>query len=381
MRKFNSPISSIHSFACFAQTIACFAVKKNSSNYLKISFLVFCFSLIVINLSGQDERVSEIIASIAEELADDETDAEGAATYIEKLYDLIERPVNLNSADETELSRLFFLTDFQIKALADYIKTSGKIVSVFEIANIPGFGREQAQMTIPFVTIEPENEQAGSKRMRNTLLTNFSGRYPSAESETTGSPWKLLTRYKFTAGKFSGGITSEKDNGERLLSGKPPLPDFLSAYISWNGTGVVRKVIAGDFGGRFGLGTNVNTGIRNGLSLTASGYLSGGDDIKPYTSTDENNFFRGAAVRFQLKKTGISLFYSFNKIDASSDTTDVRADNHIDTFYRSGLHNTSALLTRKDAVNESFYGANVTSDFRNLRIGLLWTGCSFSTPC
>ena len=342
--------------------------------------LILVFGFLNLASFPQEGQLSDVITSIAEELADDETDAEGAATYIERLYDLIEKPVNLNSADETEISRLFFLTEFQIKALADYIKTSGKIVSVFEIANIPGFGREQAQMTIPFVTIEPENEQAGSKRMRNTLLTNFSARYPPAESETTGSPWKLLARYKFTAGKFSGGVTSEKDNGERLLSGKPPLPDFLSANISWNGTGIVRKVIAGDFGGRFGLGTNVNTGLRNGLSLTASGYLSGGDDIKPYTSTDENNFFRGAAVRFQLKKTGISLFYSFNKIDASSDTTDVLADNHIDTFYRTGLHSTSSMMSRKDAVNENFYGANVTSDFRNIRIGLLWTGCSFSLP-
>ena len=288
---------------------------------MKVLLTILVFGFLNLASSPQEGQLSEIISSIAEELADDETDPEAAAIYLEKLYELIERPVNLNSADETELSRLFFLTDFQIKALADYIKTSGKIVSVFEIVNIPGFGREQAQMIIPFITCEPENEQVVSKRMRNILLTNFSARFPPAEIETAGSPWKLLTRYKFTAGKFSGGITSEKDNGERLVTGKPPLPDFISANISWEGTGIVRKVIAGDFGGRFGLGTNVNTGLRSGLSLTASGYLSGGDDIKPYTSTDENNFFRGAAIRFQLKKTGLSLFYSFNKIDASSDTT------------------------------------------------------------
>ena len=53
------------------------------------------------------------------------------------------------------------------------------------------------------------------------------------------------------------------------------------------------------------MGTNINTGLRSGLSLTASGYLSGGDDIRPYTSTDENNFFRGVAVQFQVKKDGI----------------------------------------------------------------------------
>ncbi len=348
---------------------------------MKVLILIVFLELINIESFTQDGQLSEIISSIAEELADDETDAEGAATCIEKLYDLIEKPVNLNSADETELSRLFFLTDFQIKALADYIRSSGKIASVYEIANIPGFGREQAEMIIPFITIAPENDPLPvSSHMKNTLLTNFSARYPPAEDDAIGSPWKLLTRYKFAAGKLSGGLTAEKDNGEQLTAGKPPLPDFLSANIAWNGTGILRRVIVGDFGGRFGLGTNVNTGLRSGLSLTASGYLSGGDDIKPYTSTDENNYFRGAAARLQLKKTGITLFWSLNKIDATTDSTDLHPDDHIVTFYRSGLHNTSSLLTRKDVVNENFYGINVSSDFRSIRFGFLWTGCSFSIP-
>jgi hypothetical protein len=80
-----------------------------------------------VNSYGQDEKISEIIATIAEELADDETDPEAAAVYIERLYDLTEKPVRINSADETELSRLFFLTDFQVKALADYVHSSGRI--------------------------------------------------------------------------------------------------------------------------------------------------------------------------------------------------------------------------------------------------------------
>ena len=62
-----------------------------------------------------------------------------------------------------------------------------------------------------------------------------------------------------------------------------------------------RKVILGDYSARFGQGTNINTGISTGLSLTSQGYMSATNEIKPYTSTDENNFFRGIATVLSIK--------------------------------------------------------------------------------
>jgi hypothetical protein len=335
----------------------------------------------VINLSAQEEQLSEIIVSIAEELADNETDPEAVSLYIDRLYELNENPVRLNSADEAELSRLFFLSDFQIKALTDYVHSSGKIFSVFEIVNIPGFDRELTEMIIPFVTLETGTELApDSSKWRNTLLLNASTRLSEPDTSATGSPWKILSRYKFTAGGFSGGITTEKDSGEKLLGTDLSIPDFLSAHLAWTGTGILRKIVIGDFGARFGMGTNINTGLRTGLSLTASGYLSGGDEIKPYTSTDENNFFRGAAARCQFNRIGLSLFYSVNKIDATTGSTDGISNDYIETFYRSGLHDSPSSIDKKDAVTETSYGLNLTYSFNDLWVGLLWSGSRFSLP-
>ena len=142
-----------------------------------------------------------------------------------------------------------------------------------------------------------------SVRWRNTLLSNFSVKPGNNDTSSLGSPWKILTKYKFTAGGFSGGLTVEKDPGEKFLTGNPPLPDFLSAHIAYNGNGLIRRIIVGDFSARFGQGTNINTGIRRGISLTSPGYMSASDEIKPYTSTDENNFFRGVAAEFSVKKS------------------------------------------------------------------------------
>ena len=128
------------------------------------------------------------------------------------------------------------------------------------------------------------------------------------------------------------------------------------------------------------MGTSINTGLRTGLSLTQSGYLSGGDEIKPYTSTDENIFFRGAAVQLQLGKTGFTFFSSINRIDATADTTDNGKEIFIETFQRTGLHNTRTSVAGKDAITEYCYGINASSDFKYFRLGVLCTGSRFSLP-
>jgi hypothetical protein len=343
--------------------------------------LIFLLIPLALNSFCQDEKVSDIISSIAEELADDETDPGAVENYTEKLYDLIEKPVRINSADESELSRLFFLTDFQVKALADYVHSTGKIFSLYEISAVPGFDQDLARMVSPFLSLESEKAaDSDSVRLRNNFLSSFSVKFPASDKSSPGPSWKSLARYKFTAGRFSGGLTAEKDAGERLLSGKPPLPDLFSANLEWSGKGIVRKVIAGDFGARFGMGTSINTSLRTGLSLTQSGYLSGGDEIKPYTSTDENIFFRGAAAQFQISKIGLSLFYSVNRIDATVDTSENGTDLFIKTFQRSGLHNSISSIENKDAVTEYCYGMNISSDFKNFRLGFAWTGSRFSLP-
>jgi hypothetical protein len=342
---------------------------------------IFLITIVPFNSFGQDEKISEIISSIAEELADDETNPEAVGIFIEKLNELADNPVSINSADETELSRLFFLTDFQIKSVANYIQSSGRIFSIYEIANIPGFNHELTEMIIPFIFLNDEKiSHPDSVRLRNNFLTNFSIRHPVSDTSAPGSPVKLLTRYKFTAGRFSGGFTAEKDAGEKLFSGKPSLPDFMSANMAWTGNGVLRKIIAGDFGARFGLGTGINTGLRTGFSLTQPGYLSGSDEIKPYTSTDENIFFRGLAAQIQIRKTVLTLFLSGNKIDASVDSADNVSGKFVGSFYRSGLHNTGSSIGKKDALSEYAYGINLVSDYRNLRAGLLWTAGRFSIP-
>jgi len=343
--------------------------------------LILFFLIFPVWSFSQETKLSEVVISIAEELASDESDPEAVATYIERLYELVENPVKLNSASEDEISKLFFLSDFQVKALADYIHASGRIISVFEIGNIPGFDKETTEMMIPFITLENKvNIKTDSIKWRSTSTTNLSFRSGNNDTIFSGSPWKILTKYKFTSGSVSGGFTVEKDPGEKFFTASPLLPDFLSANLTYSSSGVLRRLIVGDYSARFGQGTNINTGIRTGLSLTAPGYMSASDEVRPYTSTDENNFFRGVAGEFSFKNLAVLLFYSRNKTDGTLGTLSGTSNDYIENFYKAGIHNTSSLLQKKDAISELAYGINLSYNFNNIRIGLAWSDDRFSLP-
>jgi hypothetical protein len=145
---------------------------------------IFCILLISLNFRSlcQEIKLSETIKNIAEEVAAIESDPEAAAIYIESLNELAENPVKINSSGEEEISRLFFLSDFQVKALADYAHSSGKIISVYEIANIPGFDRETCEMMIPFISLSNMlSISPDSAKWRHTLITNICDKTGSNE--------------------------------------------------------------------------------------------------------------------------------------------------------------------------------------------------------
>ena len=342
--------------------------------------IIFCLTIYPAICVCQETNLSDIIINIAEELAADDSDPEAVSSFIDRLNELSENPVRLNSSNEDEISRLFFLSDFQVKALADYAHSSGRIVSIFELAAIPGFEKETVEMMIPFVTLvfRPE-EITDSVRWRNTLISNFSIKSGRYDSSNLGSNWRILTKYRFTSGGFSGGLTIEKDPGEKFLTGHPPLPDFFSAHLAYTGSGIIRRIIIGDYSARFGQGTNINTGMRRGISLTSPGYMSARDEIKAYTSTEENKFLRGMAAEFSLKNLELVLFFSKNKSDATLTSSD-SFNLCIDNFYTSGVHSTPSLLNKKDAVSQMLYGMRFSYNLRNLKLGIVVSQNKLSLP-
>ena len=357
--------------------LASFAVRKLL--HIEILLLVSIINSSV--LFSQNQILKENIMEIAGELAENDQNTDLVNMYIDQLGELSENPVKINSADEAEISRLFFLSDFQVKALTDHVLTTGNILSVYEIASIPGFDRHSAEMILPFITLIRDIKfRSGSSRFRSNLLSNLIFRPGEKDTSSPGQAYKSLSKYKFTAGQMAGGFSIEKDGGEKFFPGSSLFPDFCSGYISFSGQGLIKKIIAGDFSVRTGQGLNLNTGIRTGLSLSSPGYMASRNEIRPYTSTDENNFFRGIAAQFSIKEAGVLLFFSHNRVDASTEYSPDSSAVFVKSFYRSGLHDSESALLKKDAVAETAYGVNLNYNFRNLKAGICWSQTRFSMP-
>lgn len=330
---------------------------------------------------AQENVNEEIISRVAEEISSVEESGAVLETLTDKLYELESEPVRINSGNFREIARLFFLSEYQIKALTEYVRTNGRIVSPQEISNIRGFDAATVRMMLPFITFG-DTKGGFSRRLwlRQTMLTNLSLKPGPRDTTTVGSQIKVLTKYKIETGHFTAGFTAEKDEGEKFLSGNPSLPDFLAGYICYNGNGLIKKVVAGDFSARFGFGTTINTGFRAGMSVAEPGFVSSYCVIRPYTSTDENNFFRGAAVVMGGKSTEVTLFASLNSIDATIVTGKDSMNTYIKSLYTAGLHNTYSTLLKKDLLTEFTWGINMTGYFKNITAGLLLTENTFSLP-
>ena len=346
---------------------------------MKKYLIIILFSLPLPVLS-QEINIPERISEIAEEIAAEENDPFVAELFSDMLYDLSQDPVRINTGNENEISRLFFLSDFQVKAIADYIRNSGSILSPFEIANIPGFDRESAEMMIPFITFAGRPVAShDTSRLSQSIQANFTYKSGTTDTSFLGSNWRILTRYKLSYRSVYMGFTTEKDPGENYFDRNTHCPDFISGYISYTGKGLLKQVVLGDFSARFGQGTNINTQMRTGLSLSSTGYLSGRNEIRPYTSTDENNFFRGIAAELTYKNIDLHLFVSRHRIDATENPVSDSSVKTIRSLYASGLHNTSFYLLKKDILTEGDLAVHCSANFSNLRIGAVISGTWFSS--
>jgi len=111
--------------------------------------------------SGITEAVSAIMSL---------TEESDVSFLMERLSELEERPVAINSGDEEEIARLFFLTEFQVRVLADYVAKKGDVVSLYELALLPAFDRETVMLMAPYITLESSEKKNGLQSGRTTVI-------------------------------------------------------------------------------------------------------------------------------------------------------------------------------------------------------------------
>jgi len=350
----------------------------------RILLLLHFFSFSALFAFGQEGKTQKIIEAIIEAQPENFGEETNVALIIEDLEDLLENPVNINSTNERELSRLYLLNSVQINNLLNYIEESGPVFSIYELKTVDGFTPELLQKIQPFVAFreKPEEPLSVKERMKHgkqELLLRSTGLLQKAvgyRKKSDGSiPYegnrlRYYARYRYQIrNKLSFGITAEKDPGEAFFKGSNKKGfDYYSAHLSWNPGRNINQLTVGDFIVRSGQGLALWQGFSRGKTGSVLSVSKNGQGIRPSVSVDENAFFRGVAGVFCVGKTSVSLFCSHKKVDGNVET-DENGEEYFTSLQTSGYHRTESEIASEKSVETTNAGGVFTATFKKLKLG------------
>ena len=315
------------------------------------------------------------------------TDSEGSFdfnTIFEELQNYQDNPINLNEADEEELQNLQLLSDIQILEFLNYRRTTGELLSLYELQAVPSFDLQIIRAILPYVSVNKglDDYQQSILQMlgsgQNELYLRWSrileeqkGYTPLAEGQTgqryLGDPNQFYLRFKHSySNKLSLGITAEKDRGEEFFTGSNKQGfDFYSAHLflkDYNRT--IKAIAIGDYQVSFGQGLILFSGFGAGKSSYVMNIKRNARTLRPYTSVNESNFQRGAAVTLafgdHLEVTALASYRQRDGNVLEQDTSDVDQDiRQASSLDIDGLHRTPNEIEDENVIGQQTFGGRL----------------------
>ena len=324
-------------------------------------------------------------------------DSEENPESIEKLYDelsyLSENPMNLNKATLEQLKQIPFLSEIQIMNILDYRKRQGEIFSIYELKNIRFLDMETIELILPFIFIgeidktRPFNAKNLMKYGNNELMLRYdrcvnekkgytdvpdSILEKSPNRKYVGEPFYTSLRYSYSFdNRLQMGIVAEKDAGEAFMNDRHKGYDYYSAHALVKDIGIIKTLAIGDYKISFGQGLVISNDFTPSRSSILSQAERRTNGFRRHYSTNENDYFRGAASTISLKKIEISAFYSYRNSDAIAD------ESTVSSFKTDGIHRTEGDLEKKNKVTIQTFGGNIRYVTPDFHVGLTALSYSF----
>lgn len=325
----------------------------------------------------------EYVENMRAETEDEET----LETLYNDLSHLSTHPLDINEITEEQLRLLPFLTGEQIDELAGYRRRYGEMSSLYELKALRTFDVQTIRLILPFVYVAT-HEKPGAKLVPRNLLRygknelffrydrNLNrkkgyGTIPdsvmaaSMNKKYLGEPFYHSIRYSYTfADRLQAGIVAEKDAGEPFFRKDHRGYDFYSAHFFYKGNKVLRRVALGDYKASFGQGLLMSMDFTPGRYAIITQGERRSNGFKKHHSTNETDFLRGAAVALRIRSLDASVFYSYRKLDAKTDSFDILS------FKRDGLHRLPREVDKKRVVTVYTGGMNLRFTAPSIRIGM-----------
>jgi hypothetical protein len=310
-------------------------------------------------------------------------------TLFEDLEYFQRNPLDLNTAERSVLAELKILTPLQINGLLLYREKIGPLLTLYELQAVPGFDLATIKAILPFVTVGASGTNTGANLRRmltkgrhqlylrtGRVVERKKGYLLNQATQATpylGDPWDHFVRYRYAyENALSVGFTAQKDAGEPFFqypnrSGF----DFYSAHFfikpnhRW-----IKKIAFGDFRVSMGQGLLIHSGFAARKSALVMNIKRSGETFRPYTSLDENNFMRGAAITLSPSKYWeVSAFVSRKWRDANVQL-DTLSDEDEEVFQftsilNGGLHRTEREISNKNALLHTNIGLRLKYERRS----------------
>lgn len=364
-------------------------LKKHFSIVSIIMMLLIHFSHEMI--SQYDVAIEELMQRYMESV--EENDDVDLNQIRDKFEYRLNNPVNLNKCEQEELEDLEILSDQQIKSFIDYKAKLGNLFSIYELQVIPLFDISTLNTLLPLVTVGGyENDYHtsllkmvnGSKRSlfikTKTVLEEKSG-YISDEtgsSKYAGDKFNYYSRFKMKyENRLDIMLIAEKDPGELFFKGYNKNGfDYYSSHIylykyrNW-----LKELNVGDYTISLGQGLILHNDFSRGKSALVTKLKKNVSRvIRPYSSVNENLYFRGLATTFVIKKNiEFSIFGSYKQIDASLSEYDEELESQsvfASTLQISGFHRLESEINGKHSINEITFGGRVNYKLLNGYVGI-----------
>ena len=296
---------------------------------------------------------------------------------LEELSRHLDEPVNINVATQSQLEQFPFLSDLQIENILAYIYIHGQMRTIYELQLVEEMDKRTIDLLLPFVCVRVVEDRKGYPSLKTILkygrqevLTRLDVPLYTRkgyEKNYLGPSLYHSLRYSFHYSDYlQVGLTAEKDAGEPMFAlHNRKGYDSYSPYLLLKNRGRLKALALGNYRLSFGQGLVLSTDFRLGktFSLSTAEYRAGG--IRKHSSTDEYNYFRGAAATVNLLPSlDFSAFYSHRSMDGAIE------NGEITSIYKTGLHRTQKEADKIHAFTLQLTGGNITYEKNQLKVGV-----------
>ena len=320
---------------------------------------------------------SKVWTPLFEQLCDyDDIEERGIEDMFEQLCELEDAPIDLNTATEEDLQRLFFLSAKQREDLTEYLDRYRPLRSMGELALVESLDPLRKELTESFCYISEATEKRPfptlkqiAKHGKNELVAAMQVPLYEREGDRNGYlgyKYKHWFRYNFKYGDYvKAGLTGAQDAGEPFFSNCNRWGyDHYAYYVLVRKLGRFKSIALGQYKLRLGLGLAMNTGFTLGKTAAATMSIPT-NAIAANSSRSEAYYLQGAAATIGITKhLDATAFVSYRKTDAT-----LNDDGTVKTLLRTGYHRTQSEIERRHNTSQLATGGNINWQAHGIRIG------------